>query len=236
MDTYTYLLIPALFFIPWLCIYGFKKNVRKKMLKTSIMAGFAGFIAEYWYFKDYWQPETLFGNSVISIEDFLFGFTITGIAVSIYEAAFDVKTMPVYKSRKKLFGYFFLAGVLCMMVFNILLGVNSIVVSCAAFVIFTVLMTAIRPDLLRQSLLSGVLTLVVVIPVYALLFNVVSPYYWDEHWLLAKTRLGVTILGNIPVTELVWYFSWGCFCGSAHSFASGRAKVAVVVNGNESRL
>jgi len=232
MDMYIYLFISGLFFLPWMCIYGLKKSLRKKMLKTSVIAGFAGFVAEYWYFKDYWQPSTLMGRSVISIEDFLFGFTITGIGVAVYEFAFSVKTALVYKSRKKQLGLFFLFGVFFMMVFNIVLGINSIVVSCAAFILFTAAMISIRPDLLRQSLLSGLFTLMVVVPVYALLFNIVSPHYWDDHWLLAKTGMGVTLLGNIPATELVWYFSWGCFAGTAHSFASGRARVTIPVKNN----
>jgi len=225
MDTYTYLFISLLLFLPWLIMYALRKGLRKKMLKVSVMGGLAGFVAEYWYFKDYWHPPTLMGQSVISIEDFLFGFTIMGIAVSVYEFAFSVTKEQVYKKRKKMFGHMFITGVLCLMIFNIILGINSIIVSCAVFVAFTIFILFLRPDLLVQAITSGVLTVLVVLPVYALLFNVVNPSYWDSYWFLARTKLGLTVLGNIPVTELSWYFTLGSFVGAAHSFASGRAQV-----------
>lgn len=229
MDTYTYLLITLLLLMPWLLIYGLKASVRKKMIKASIMGGLSGLIAEYWYFKDYWQPPTILGQSVISVEDFLFGFTITGIAVSIYEVAFAKNYQATHKNRRRQFGYMFLCGVLCMMVFNVMLGINSIIVSCIAFLVFTAVMLCFRSDLLKQSLLSGILTLCIIVPVYTFLFDFLNPGYWAAHWLLAKTQLGITVLGNIPVTELVWYFSWGCFAGTAHSFASGKAVIQLRV-------
>ena len=206
-------------------MYGLRKSLRKKMLKVSIMGGLGGFVAEYWYFKDYWHPPTLMGQSIVSIEDFLFGFTIMGIAVSVYEFAFSVTKEQVYKKRKKLFGRMFLVGVISLMLFNIVFGINSIIVSCAVFVAFTIFILILRPDLLLQAITSGVLTVLVVLPVYALLFNVVNPSYWDSYWFLARTKLGVTVLGNIPVTELSWYFTLGSFVGAAHSFASGRGRV-----------
>lgn len=225
MDTVTYLLIGALLLLPWAVIYLLKPSLRKMMLKTSVMGGLAGFIAEYWYFKDYWHPPSLLGNTVISIEDFLFGFTVTGLSVSIYMVFFPGITEKRAKNRRKLFGAMFLCGVAAMMVLNILLGYNSIIVSCACFIFFTAFMLALRPDLMVQALLSGVLMVVVILPVYAFLFDLLNTGYWDRYWLLARTPLGIRVLGHIPVTELTWYFTWGCFAGIAHSFATGSVKV-----------
>lgn len=225
MDTITYLLITVFLFVPWLIVYYKRAGARKKMLKTSVMGGLAGLIAEYWYFQDYWHPPTLLGQTVISIEDFLFGFTVTGLSVSIYEMVFAVSMIKTETNRKKLFGLLFLTGVAAMMIFNIGFKVNSIVVSCCCFLFFTAIMTALRPDLIKQALLSGLLMLCVIIPVYTILFDVLNTDYWDTYWLLANTRLGVTIMGQIPVTELCWYFSWGSMAGIAHSFASGSVRV-----------
>jgi hypothetical protein len=225
MDTITYFLIGALLLLPWAVIYFFKPALRKKMLKTSIMGGLAGFIAEYWYFKDYWHPPTLLGQTVVSFEDFLFGFTITGLSVTIYQVFFPVTTERTEKNRKKLFGIMFLCGVAAMMILNVLLKYNSIIVSCICFVCFTLLMMYIRPDLMGQAFFSGLLTLLVILPVYLLLFDLLNTGYWDKYWLLARTPLGLRVLGHIPVTELSWYFTWGCFAGTAHSFASGYVKV-----------
>ena len=226
LDTFTYLLIPALLFIPWGILYMLKKDIRKKMLKTSVMGGLAGCIAEYWYFKDYWHPPTVLGQASICPEDFLFGFTITGLSVAVYESVFAVKVLKTGKNRKRLFGKLFLAGVAAMIVFSIVLHVNSIVVSNGCFLVFSAVMITLRPDLFKQAVLSGFLMLCIVIPIYAVLFDVINPIYWDKYWLLAKTSLGITVLGHIPVTELCWYFSWGCMAGISHSFASGNVSVS----------
>ncbi|KOS07846.1 hypothetical protein AM493_18625 [Flavobacterium akiainvivens] len=225
MDTVTYLLIGMLLILPWAAIYLLKPALRKKMLRTSLMGGLAGFIAEYWYFKDYWHPPTLLGQTVVSIEDFIFGFSVTGLAAVIYEAFFNINMQPVGKKRKKLFGQLFLGGVAAMMVCNVWLGINSIVVSCITFLVCTAIMIYIRPDLARRGLVSGLLMLVVVLPVYTFLFNLLNTTYWDKYWLLAQTKMGVTVLGHIPVTELCWYFSWGCMAGISHAFASGSIRV-----------
>jgi hypothetical protein len=225
MDTVTYLLIGLLLILPWAAIYAARPALRKKMLKTSLMGGLAGFIAEYWYFKDYWHPPTLLGQTVVSIEDFIFGFSVTGLSAVVYEAFFGVKLQPGAKPRKKVFALLFLAGIVTMIVFTQWLGANSIVVSCIAFLAFTAIMAGLRPDLALRGLLSGLLMLLVVLPVYLLLFDLLNTDYWDQYWLLAKTRLGITVLGHIPVTELCWYFSWGCMAGVSHSFASGTIRV-----------
>lgn len=220
-DTITYLLITLLLLLPWVAIYVMRPQLRKKMLKTSIIGGLAGFVAEYWYFKDYWHPPTLMGKTAVSIEDFLFGFTVTGLSVTVYETFCLTKVVKQEKNRRQIFSLLFLCGVAAMVLFNQLAGINSIVVSCVCFLLFTAFMIAMRPDLLQQALLSGVLMLCVILPVYTLLFDLLNTNYWDDYWLLARTPLGLTVLGHIPVTELCWYFSWGSFAGIAHGFASG---------------
>jgi hypothetical protein len=103
------------------------------------------------------------------------------------------------------------------------LGVNSIVVSSAAFVVSAAAMATMRRDLLRPALESGALVVAAALPLYVLLFDVVAPAYWDRYWLLPHTKLGVMVLGNIPVTEIVWYASWGALAGIAYEFTTGRS-------------
>lgn len=108
MDRYTYLFISLFLFIPWFIIIFKRPDLRRKVIKTSLIGGVAGLIANFWYFRDYWRPPSLFGNTVISIEDFLFGFLITGISASIYNTAFNKKYVKKHKKRKKIFWEFIL--------------------------------------------------------------------------------------------------------------------------------
>ena len=230
MDKYAYLLISAFLFLPWVIIFLSRTDLREKIIKASFLGGLAGLIANFWYFKDYWQPPSLLGHSVISIEDFLFGFVITGVAVAIYDITFTARNIQQEKSRKGFFGILFLLGTISLLIFNNWLGFNSIFVSSFAFIIFSVVIVLIRKDLLMPSIVSGILTVLIITPIYAIIFNWVSPEYWASYWLLAETKFGVTVLGNIPATELLWYFSWGCLAGIGYDFASGTKKVTKFKN------
>ncbi|HRA74143.1 MAG TPA: hypothetical protein PLB11_15120, partial [Flavobacterium sp.] len=80
---YGYLFLGIFLFLIWTLFYALRKDLRRKLIKVSLFGGFAGFIAEYWYFKDYWHPYSIIGRKIISPEDFIFGFTITGISVVV---------------------------------------------------------------------------------------------------------------------------------------------------------
>jgi hypothetical protein len=214
--------------LAWIIIIIVRKDLKTKILRTSIAGGFAGIVSEFWYLKDYWQPPSLLGRSTISIEDFLFGFFITGIIVSIYDIVFRKRNIKQEKERKIFFGILFLMGVIFLLIFNNWLGVNSIFVSSFVFIIFSAVMIFVRKDLLMPSILSGLLTVIIIIPIYVIFFNIISPEYWDKYWLLTNTKFGIMVLGNIPATELLWYFSFGCLAGIAYDFADGNTKITII--------
>jgi len=222
MDKYIYLLLSLLLLFIWLAFFFLLKNeFRKIIIKTSIVGGLTGLIAEFWYFKDYWHPPSLFGNTKISLEDFLVGFAFTGIALTVYKVFFKKENKRYEKEHRIIFFIFFVIGIFSLLLFNNLLKINSIFVSSFAFLAISLIMVIIRKDLIVQSIMSGTLSLLIIIPIYGLLFNFLSPAYWDKYWLLANTAFGVKVIGSIPVTELLCYFSWGCFAGIAYDFYYG---------------
>lgn len=225
MDKYAYLFIAVLLSIPWTVFFLRRPDLRRKILKASTLGGFAGLIAEFWYFRDYWQPPSLLGRASVSPEDFLFGFFITGISVSVYDIVFRTTHSGGEKKRKKFFAFLFALGVVSLLLFNNWLGFNSIFVSSFAFVIFALAMILLRKDLWIPSLISGMLTVLFIIPIYAIIFNLMFPAFWDKYGLLSGSVYGTAILGHIPVTELLWYFAWGSLAGIAYDFASGKKKV-----------
>jgi hypothetical protein len=222
---YGYLFLGIFLLLIWIVFYIIRKDLRRKLIKASLFGGFAGFIAEYWYFKDYWHPYSILGRKIISPEDFIFGFTITGISVVVYDVFFKKKDEDYVKNNKRTFGIMFLIGVISLFVFNIFLGFNSIFVSSITFIIFTIYMLSKRTDLWKEGLFSGFIVLIIMFVVYHILFNIIFLDFWDKCWLLTNTRYGVTIYGNIPLTEMIWYFTWGSFSGVAYNFASGKKKI-----------
>lgn len=227
MDKYIYLLLSLSLLFFWFIIFAARKDLRGRIIKASTVGGFAGVIAEFWYFKDYWQPPSLLGNTTISIEDFLFGFAVTGIAVSVYDVVFRRSNTREFKRGIKLFLLLFLIGVVSLLVFSNWLKINSVFVSSFAFIFFSIVMMILRKDLVIPSFMSGILMVVMITPIYLMLYDWLSPDYWDKYWLLQNTSFGITVLGNIPITEIIWYFSWGCLAGAAYNFVSGEKKIAL---------
>jgi hypothetical protein len=82
---------------------------------------------------------------------------------------------------------------------------------------------AIRPDLFLAALGSGVLMALIALAGYGLGLDVLvdGRRLLREMWLLDGTSQGTTILGFVPLTEVLWYGCWGLFLGVSFEFASG---------------
>ncbi|KAF0236691.1 MAG: Uncharacterized protein FD167_4513 [bacterium] len=80
---YAYLIgVLSILFPIWLFLLIRRKDLRKEILLTSIVIGLLGPFSELLYLRDYWHPETI-GTYPFGPEGFLFGFLLSGIAVSI---------------------------------------------------------------------------------------------------------------------------------------------------------
>ncbi|HAH54441.1 MAG TPA: hypothetical protein DCM02_03925 [Flavobacterium sp.] len=224
-NKYVYLITGIFSFLIWILFYALRKDLRRKLIKVSLFGGFAGLISEYWYFKDYWQPHSIFGIKTISPEDFIFGFSIAGISVVVYDIFFKTTDEAFFINNKKIFGLMILMSIGSFFLFIDYLGYNSIFVTSITLIIFTIYMLIQRSDLWKEALFSGLIVLIMAFVSYHIIFNFIFLDFWDKYWLLSKTKYGITIYGNIPLTELLWYWTWGSFAGVAYNFASGKRKI-----------
>jgi hypothetical protein len=223
MEKYAYLLLGILLVSVFFVGCVLRPDLRRVSVKVGLMGGIAGLLAEFFYFRDYWRPPSLMGVAKISIEDFLFGFAITAASVMIYPLI--TKTVfkkGDYNNYKKLYGIFFLIGLSAMIIFNVISGINSIFVSSFMFLIFSTFILVKRNDLIPVAVKSTLVVIGIIIAIYILIFNILAPDFWDKYWLLADTWWGITFLGNIPATEIFWYFSWILFASISYPFASGK--------------
>lgn len=223
MEKFLYLLLAFITLIIWGLIYLKRRDLRTKMLLTSIFGAIAGLLAELWYFRDYWKPISLNGEGTMSIEDAMMGFAIVGISTALYDVVSKQKDVETNAEHKQTFLALLAMGSLLMMLGTNMLGWNSVIVSEIIFLLTAAAIVWVRQDLLIPCLLSGVLLTILMMPIYLLIFKGISPSYWQQHWLLAGTPLGKTML-SIPITEIVWYFSWGCLGGIVHNFVEGTSK------------
>jgi hypothetical protein len=219
MDRYVYLVLSAVFFVVWGIFYILRKDLRKTLLIAGVAGLITGPIAELWYFQDYWHPLAVVGTMPF-VEDALFGFSVSGISVAIYNVIFNQKNNQEIQVRRKNFIYTsIILSVLFLIVFATILKINSIFVSAFTFVLFTVYILIQRPILMKRSLVSGFALMIVAFLIYCPLFTFWVPDYWQKYWLLAKTPYGITFL-RIPLTELLWYFTWGCFAGAGYTYVT----------------
>lgn len=222
-----YFIVSLLFLLVWLLLFVKNKEIRKPMLILSSLTMLAGPISEYWYFQDYWRPNLLFRLPFIGgIEDLIFGFAIGGIGSFIYEVIF-IKRFCLCERKKIARREFLLLFPLIifasMLVFNNLLGINSIFASSIGMIIAGALMLLFRHDLWQNALFSGLLVALIMFTVY-LIPQLIFPQaheFLPKAWLLYGRNFGYLIFGHVPLTEMIWGFSWGFAWGPLYEFVIG---------------
>ncbi|MEW6407617.1 MAG: lycopene cyclase domain-containing protein [Patescibacteria group bacterium] len=224
---YFYLITSLFFLLIWFVIFRRLKGLRKHILILSLLTASFGPISEFWYFADYWQPDIALPLPFLGgVEDLIFGFAIGGIAAFIFEALF-VKKLCYCESKKLkrdwfLFIFFIVEGFF-MIVFNNLLGINSIFASSLGMVVLAIVMFAMRKDLIVNALSSAVLVAGVMFVIYFLgqIFSPNAHLWMSRIWKLYGRPEGILILKHIPLTEMIWGFSWGLIWGPMYEFLVG---------------
>lgn len=230
---YAYLAANGFFFLVWLFIFWRAKYLRRPMLIMSALVAILGPISEIWYFADYWQPDIALPLPGIGgVEDLLFGFSIGGIAAFIYEALFvrGICRCNVKKEKREWFllVFFGIAGA-SMVILNNILGINSIFASSFAFLLIVAFMLFLRPDLIPNAIGSAFLVAGTMFTIYFLgqeFFP--SAHVWMlKIWKLSGTPEGIIIFKHIPLTEMLWGFSWGLVWGPMYEFLVGARTISL---------
>lgn len=224
MTTYAYLMLSFLMFIPWIFIFKKRKDLRRRMLRAGFFAVPFGWVSEIWYFEDYWKPPTTAGVGQFSIEDALSAFFIVSLSITLFDVFFTSKNIKDQEKRVPSFIFLLILGLSLMGIFSSWLKFNSIFVTGFSCYFVTAIILIMRPDLWIPAILSGILNSILFIIIYLILFNLIFPNFWESYWLLNNTKYNITVLGNIPLTEILWYNSWGTLAGCLYDFAGGYSK------------
>lgn len=226
MEQYAYLSMTLIFCALCTLSYLRRPDLRPRIARVLFPGAIAGAVAEYWYFSDYWQPPSLFGRGVICPEDFLVGAAITGLGVSIYPFIGKKRVIPFGTNERRAFFLLFLACALLLIILSSIFTLPSILSTEGIFLLATAFILWRRMDLLPASLGTGFLLGLMMIPIYLFSFTWLAPGYWDRHWLLAGSRLGIILLPDVPLTEFLWFVTFGMFAGIAPHFRNGTALVS----------
>ena len=196
-------------------------QIKKEMLVMSFLVAIVSPVASYlWWNKDWWLPPSLWGgqNYTFIPEDVLLGFLFGGIAAVIYEFSFGKGLSKNRKPHKKMFTLFvLLTFAICAVLFS-LFNFNSFYSIIISMILISLGVLSIRRDLIKSSVYSGALTLIVAIPFYAII-HFISP-----DWALITYKYqflsGVTIY-NFPIEEFIFWFFYGLTIGTAYEYAKG---------------
>lgn len=217
---YTYLIGVMIVLTLWLILFLYRKDTRKEMLIISLFFGVAGSLVEMIHVLDWWRPLTI-TNTTVGIEDFLFGFGIGGIASVIYEHVFNkrvkIKKVKEIKEQKRNINFLFLLALLFILFFGgfFIFNLNSFEAMLVSFIIPILIIYIKRKDLIKDSLVSGILVLMASIIGYHIL-NLITPGFFDEFWLFQN--IGRVIVLGIPLEEHIFYFLAGALLGPLYEY------------------
>ena len=217
---FTYLIGGVILLSMWLVLFFLRRDVQKEMIVMSSIFGIAGILTGFVYTADWWQPLTI-TMSRVGIEDFLFGFTVGGIAAVLYEEVFK-KKVRLRKIKKKdealqnkhLHFLLVFVGILFFGSFY-LLNINSLYATIISLFPPTIFIWYKRKDLIIDSIATGILLILATSIVYIIL-NLLTPGWINAFWYFGDVP-SVIILG-LPIEDVIWYFFTGMFIGPLYEY------------------
>lgn len=226
---YVWLVWSSAFLIPWALLYLGKPGFRKEMMHVSLATSMLGF-SEPIFVPEYWNPPSLFDlaqRTGFDVESLIFCFAIGGIGAVMYNVVTNrgLDEVPHSARYNGLHRWHRLAIAAPFLSFPLLyfLPWNPIYPGIVALAVGGVANVLCRPDLLRNTLIGGVLFLLLY-SIFMLLLVIFAPGYIEQVWNLPD--ISGVLLGSIPFEELAFGFAFGLYwAGIYEHFTWHRSQV-----------
>lgn len=217
---YVWLIWSIILLAIWAVIYLLKREVRKEMLKMSLITMLFG-LTEPLFVPEYWFPPSLFDlakNTGFDIESLIFSFSIGGLGTVLYNLIFKRRFAKIPNTernhvRHNLHVYILLVPVFVFLALSLFTSLNHIYCGILAMFIGGLATLYCRPDLKGKSWVGGFLFMAL----YFVYFESILPFhpqYVELYWNLENlTR--ILILG-IPIEELLFAFAFGVYWSSLY--------------------
>ncbi len=211
---YVWLIWSSAFMLPWSLLYSVKPAFRKEMLQVSLLTSLLG-LSEPIFVPAYWNPPSLFDlaqRTGFDIESLIFCFAIGGIGAVAYNAIAnrELDEVSCNARHRGHHRWHRLAISVPFIAFPILyfLPWNPIYPGISAMAIGGIANVLCCPDLLRNTLIGGMLFLSLY-AAFMLLLVFLAPGYIEAVWNLPA--LSGVMIGGIPLEELGFGFSFGLY-------------------------
>jgi hypothetical protein len=213
-DQYVWLAWSSAFLCPWIVLYLVSPGLRGEMLRVSGATSLLG-LTEPIFVPAYWNPPSLFdlaARTGFDIESLIFCFAIGGIGAVFYNGLTGhvLRGLPAgeRRSRRHRFHRLALAAPFGVFPLLYLLPLNPIYPGIAALVAGAIANILCRPDLARNSVIGGLLFLLLY-AAFMIALAVTAPGYIERVWNLAD--LSGASVGSIPLEELAFGFAFGLY-------------------------
>ena len=226
---YVWLIWSSAFLLPWGLLYSLFPRHRVAMWRASVLMAPFG-LTEPLFVPEYWNPPSLFElaqRTGFDIESVVFSFAIGGIGSVLYNITTRKRLEPLrskrrYDSRHRLHRWA-LATPFALFPFLYFLPWNVIYAGIAAMIAGAIAAVLCRPDLKANTLVGGVLFLVIY-TILLLGLKWSAPGYIEQAWNL-KALSGIVIYG-LPLEELLFGFAFGLFWAGIYEHSTGKRSVA----------
>ena len=220
-------------------VASLRRDLLPPMLYVAVFGGLWGPFTEYWFFKDYWRPTGVLGRPVL--EDILFGAGLSAFSAGVYLATTRRKLSrgDIRMRRLVIVPGFVVVWVTAMWLLQSNIGINSIFVSMFVYVAVTGFIVTLRRDLIVPAVASAAMVGAFALAGYAIGLDLVidGKSFLREIWLLYGQPQGITLLGNVPLTEVLWYASIASTMSVLYEYITGATITSVgVTSGIESAI
>lgn len=226
MMPYEYLIASSVSFLIWICMYSWRKDLRRKMIFGSLIALPFG-LTEFFFVPSYWHPHTLLGMR-FDIESLIFMFSAGGIASCLYEVCLHkhLKAIRILHTKQQILHHAYYlscigvsAFVLSTLVFPGNEGPMFVRAWSTAGILMALTLIYIRRDLMKPMLFGGLLFLLFYILSLGALTNILFPGWIAQTWDVTVFA-GYTFWG-IPGEELLFGLSLGLLWSGLYEYILG---------------
>lgn len=214
-----YLLFAIFFSLYWIVLFLSRRDLHHAMFFMGGILVIAGLIGQYFLWThDWWSPQTV-TDTVIGVEDVIHGFTMGGIAFAAYPVIFRKKLI---KAKQQ--GHTNLAILMILLSIGgslILFWLGDFSSVYVTFLVATILYCTLmfqRPDLLKDSIISGVLLALFAFPVF-ISMHLIYPDFLRTTWQFENLS-GVVILYS-PLEDIIFYFFTGLLTPTLYLYLKG---------------
>src|SRR3989344_4989061 len=165
---YVYLIASFIMAIFWAIFFIIRKDLRKKILFTSLIGGILGF-TEIFFVPNYWNPqfEVFKIRNDLFFESFIFTFFLAGFSSTLYQVIFRKPLFKVEKIKRRIL----LLLPIIFFIYILIPEINVIFFSISSMLIVSFLFYLSEKKIGKAILINGILNFTFFTSLYLFFWN-----------------------------------------------------------------